>query len=209
MDSDAEIIEVNPLAETAEGNFVAADARLVIDDNALFRHPQLKRKQLEEPRELNTREAEALRSGIDYVKLDGDIGVVGNGAGLVMATLDVISFYGGKPANFLDLGGGASTEKIATALEIVLSDPEVDVAFINILGGMTRCDEVARAIVEAKAKTASAKPMVIRLVGTNEEEGKRILAEAGLRVFGSMEEAAEWAVALSKRSSEANGNTRR
>ena len=199
MDYDAEIVEVNPLAETADGKFVAADARLIIDDNALFRHPEYKKKQLEEPRDLSPREAEALRNGIDYVKLDGDIGVVGNGAGLVMATLDMISFYGGKPANFLDLGGGASTEKIATALEIVMSDPEVKVAFVNILGGMTRCDEVAQAILEAKAKTGTTKTVVIRLIGTNEEEGKRVLAEAGIHVFDSMEEAAERAVALSKK----------
>jgi len=197
MDFDAEIVEVNPLAETPDGKFVAVDARLIIDDNALFRHPNLAKKRLEEPRDLSPREAEALRKGIDYVKLEGDIGVVGNGAGLVMATLDVLSFCGGKPANFLDLGGGASAERIATAIETVLSDPEVGVSFINILGGMTRCDEVARAVVEAKAKTGASKPVVVRLVGTNEEEGKRILREAGMSVFDSMEEAAERAVALS------------
>jgi succinyl-CoA synthetase beta subunit len=132
-----------------------------------------------------------------YVKLDGDIGVIGNGAGLVMATLDTIQYYKGKPANFLDVGGGAPAEKIATALKIVLSDPKVKALFINILGGITRCDEVARGILEAKAKVGVTKPMVIRLVGTNEEEGKRILTDAGVQVLDSMEEAAQQVVEIS------------
>jgi len=135
---------------------------------------------------------------LDYVKLDGDIGVVGNGAGLVMATLDMINFYGGKPANFLDLGGGATTEKIATALEIVFSNVQVKAAFVNILGGMTRCDDVARAIVEVKERIRNPRAIVVRLVGTNEEEGKRILTEAAMHVFDSMEEAASKAVEVSK-----------
>ena len=130
--------------------------------------------------------------------MDGDIGVIGHGAGLVMATLDTIQYYGGKPANFLDVGGGAPAEKIAAALKIVLSDPKVKALFINILGGITRCDEVARGILEAKAKIGVTKPMVIRLVGTNEEEGKRILTEEGIHVLESMEEAAQRVVEISR-----------
>jgi succinyl-CoA synthetase beta subunit len=130
--------------------------------------------------------------------LDGDIGVIGNGAGLVMATLDTIQYYSGQPANFLDVGGGAPAEKIAAALKIVLSDLKVKALFINILGGITRCDEVARGILEAKAKIGVTKPMVIRLVGTNEEEGKRILTEAGIHVLESMEEAAQRVIEISR-----------
>jgi succinyl-CoA synthetase beta subunit len=198
MDYDAELIEMNPLVETVEGNFIAADARIIIDDNALFRHQEFKERLLEGESELGPQELEAVKNDLAYVKLDGDIGVIGNGAGLVMATLDTIQYYGGKPANFLDVGGGAPSEKTALALKIVLSDPNVKALFINILGGITRCDEVARGILEAKEKVGVAKPMVIRLVGTNEEEGKRILTEAGIHVLESMEEAAQRAVQISK-----------
>jgi succinyl-CoA synthetase beta subunit len=198
MDNDAELAEVNPIVETAEGKFLAADARIIIDDNALFRHPEYKKKQLEEQRDHTPLEFKALKNDLDYVELDGDIGVVGNGAGLVMATMDMINAYGGKPANFLDLGGGATTEKIAAALGIVLSNPQVKVAFVNILGGMTHCDDVAGAILEVKQKTRTQKPIVVRLVGTNEQEGKRILKGAAMLVFESIEEAAQKAVEFSK-----------
>jgi succinyl-CoA synthetase beta subunit len=198
VDYDAELIEMNPLAETIDGKFVAADARIIIDDNALFRHQEYKKRLLEGESELTPQETEAMRNDLAYVNLDGDIGVIGNGAGLVMATLDTIQYYGGKPANFLDVGGGAPSEKIATALKIVRSDPKVKALFINILGGITRCDDVARGILEAKAKIGIAKPMVIRLVGTNEEEGKQILTEAKIQVLESMEEAAQRVVEISK-----------
>jgi succinyl-CoA synthetase beta subunit len=198
MDYDAELIEMNPLVETADGKFVAADARIIIDNNALFRHQEYKKRLLEGESELSPQEIEAMKNDLAYVKLDGDIGVIGNGAGLVMATLDTIQYYGGKPANFLDVGGGAPAEKIATALKIVLSDPKVKALFINILGGITRCDEVARGILEAEQKIGATKPMVIRLVGTNEAEGKRILTEAGIHVLESMEEAAQRAVEISR-----------
>ncbi|MEM3458425.1 MAG: ADP-forming succinate--CoA ligase subunit beta [Candidatus Bathyarchaeia archaeon] len=198
MDYDAELIEMNPIVETVEGKFVAADARIIIDDNALFRHPEYKKRLLSEESELSPQEIEALKNDLAYVKLDGNIGVIGNGAGLVMATLDTIQYYGGKPANFLDVGGGAPSDKIATALKIVLSDPNVNALFINILGGITRCDEVARGILEAKTRVGVTKPMVIRLVGTNEEEGKRILTEAGIHVLESMEEAAQRVVEIAK-----------
>jgi len=197
-DYDAELIEMNPLAETVDGKFAAADARIIIDDNALFRHLEYKTRFLEGESELTPQEQEARRNDLAYVKLDGDVGVIGNGAGLVMATLDTIQYYGGKPANFLDVGGGASSETTAIALKIVLTDPDVKTLFINILGGITRCDEVARGILEAREKVGVTKPLVIRLVGTNEEEGKRILTEAGVHVVESMEEAAKEVVNIEK-----------
>jgi succinyl-CoA synthetase beta subunit len=198
-DYDAELIEMNPLVETVDGKFMAADARIIVDDNALFRHQDYKTRLLEGESDLSPQELEAMNNDLAYVRLDGNIGVIGNGAGLVMATLDTIQYYGGKPANFLDVGGGAPSEKTALALKIVLSDPRVKTLFINILGGITRCDEVARGILEAKKKVGVTTPMVIRLVGTNEEEGKRILTEAGIYVLESMEEAARRAVEISKR----------
>jgi succinyl-CoA synthetase beta subunit len=198
MDYDAELIEMNPLAETVNEKFVAADARIILDDNALFRHQEYKKRLLEGESELTPQEIEAMKNDLAYVKLDGDIGVIGNGAGLVMATLDTIQYYSGQPANFLDVGGGAPAEKIAIALKIVLSDPKIKALFINILGGITRCDEVARGILEAKAKIGVTKPMVIRLVGTNEAEGKRILTEEGIHVLESMEEAAQRVVEISR-----------
>jgi succinyl-CoA synthetase beta subunit len=199
IDYDAELIEINPLAETDEGKFVALDARVIMDDNALFRHPEYKAKLFEEERDRTPQEAEALRNDLAYVKLEGDIGVIGNGAGLVMATLDMIQYYGGKPADFLDVGGGASAERIALALNLVLSDPQVKALLINILGGITRCDDVARGIIEATTKAAITKPIVVRLVGTNEKEGKRILAEAKMPVLDSMEEAASQVVKIVKK----------
>jgi succinyl-CoA synthetase beta subunit len=198
MDNDVELIEMNPLVETADGKFIAVDARIIIDDNALFRHSDYKKRLLEGEGDLSPEELEAMNNDLAYVKLDGDIGVIGNGAGLVMATLDTIQYYGGKPANFLDVGGGATSEKNAVAMKIVLSDPRVKTLFINIMGGITRCDEVAKGVLEAKRKVGVTKPMVIRLVGTNEEEGKRILTEAGIPVLESMEEAAQRAVEIAK-----------
>ena len=199
MENDAELIEMNPLTEATDGKFIAADARIIVDDNALFRHQDYKKKLTEGESELSPQELEALNNDLAYVRLDGNIGVIGNGAGLVMATLDTIQYYGGKPANFLDVGGGAPSEKTALALKIVLSDPRVKTLFINILGGITRCDEVARGILEARQKVGATTPMVIRLVGTNEEEGNRILTEAGIHVLESMEEAARRAVEMSER----------
>jgi succinyl-CoA synthetase beta subunit len=199
MDYDAELIEMNPLVETAEGKFVAADARLIIDDNALFRHSDYKERLTSESEsELSPQEVKAQKADLAYVKLDGNIGIIGNGAGLVMATLDAIQLYGGRPANFLDAGGGASPEQMATALDIVLSDPNVSVVFINILGGITRCDDVAKGILGAKQRIGFTKPIVIRLVGTNEEEGRRMLTAEGIHVLNSMEEAAAEAVQVAK-----------
>ena len=147
---------------------------------------------------MTPQELQAQKSGLAYVKLDGNVGIIGNGAGLVMATIDAIQLYGGKPANFLDVGGGASADIMALALDIVLSDPNVKVLFINIMGGITRCDEVANGILEAQKRVGLTKPVVIRLVGTNEEEGRRILTEAGIHVLNSMEEAAQKTVEISR-----------
>lgn len=196
MDYDAELAEMNPLVETSEGKFVAADARIIVDDNSLYRHPEFNERESEE--EFSAEELEARKSGLAYVKLDGNIGVIGNGAGLVMATLDAIQLQGGKPANFLDVGGGATADQMASALNIVLSNPQVEVVFINILGGITRCDEIAKGILEAKKRVGFTKPMVIRLVGTNETEGRRILTKAGIHVLDTMEEAAKKAVEIIK-----------
>jgi len=197
MDFDAELAEMNPLVETMDGKFVAADTRLIIDDNALFRHQEFASRLMEEM-ELTPQELQAQKTGLAYVKLDGNVGIIGNGAGLVMATLDAIQLYEGRPANFLDVGGGASADVMAVALDVVLSDPNVKVVFINILGGITRCDEVANGILEAQKRVGLTKPMVIRLVGTNEEEGRRILTEAGIHVLNSMEEAAQKTVEISR-----------
>ncbi|MEM2454862.1 MAG: succinate--CoA ligase subunit beta, partial [Candidatus Bathyarchaeia archaeon] len=196
IDLDAELIEINPLAETREGDFIAVDARIIIDDNALFRHPEYRNKIFEE--DLSPQEIEAIKNGLAYVKLDGDIGVIGNGAGLTMATLDLIQFYGGKPANFLDVGGGAPAEKIATAIRIVLSDSDVKALLVNILGGITRCDEVARGIIQAIRGLNEKKPIVVRLLGTNEEEGRQILTEAGIHVLDNMEVAAQKVVEVAR-----------
>jgi succinyl-CoA synthetase beta subunit len=198
MDKDAELIEINPLAETADGKFIAVDAKLIIDDNSLFRHPEFEKRLFTEERERTVREIEAEKNGLSYVKLDGDIGVVGNGAGLVMATLDLIQYYGGKPADFLDLGGGAPVERIAAALKIILSDQDVGAVLVNILGGITHCDDVAQAIVETKNNAQASKQFVIRLVGTNEKKGRQILHNAGIPVLDSMEEAAKHAVQIAK-----------
>ncbi len=197
VECDAELTEINPLVETADGRFVAADARLIVDDNALFRHPEL--AELERPpSEESERERMAREAGLGYVELDGDIGIIGNGAGLVMATLDMVALHGGRPADFLDIGGGASADRMARALDIVLSNPRVKVVLINILGGITRCDEIARGILAAMERLGVRKPMVIRLVGTNEAEGRAILEAAGISVLDSMEEAARKAVELAR-----------
>ncbi len=197
MDCDAELAETNPLVEMLNGRFVAADARLIIDDNALYRHPEFRTRLIEEAEtELSPLELEARNRGLAYVKLKGNVGVIGNGAGLVMATLDTIQSHGGKPANFLDVGGGASADVMAAALNLVFSDPGVEVVLINILGGITRCDKVAEGILEARKQIGFLKPVVVRLVGTNEEEGERILTQAGINVLDSMETAAKRAVEI-------------
>lgn len=199
MDKDAELAEINPLMETSQGEFIAADARLPIDDNALYRHPELNEIMKKREAMLSPQEVYAKKSGFSYVMLDGNIGIIGNGAGLTMATLDTIHWYGGDPANFLDVGGGASAKRMYDALNVVLSDPRVKTVFVNIFGGVTQCDEVAKGIVEARKQIKYEKPMVIRLAGTNEEEGRRILTNAGLNVIGGLEEGAERVVEIAKK----------
>ena len=196
QDYDAELAEMNPLVETDDGAFVAADARLIVDDNALYRHPKLQEKALE--RDLTPKEAEAKRHGLSYLDLEGDIGIIGNGAGLVMATLDLVQLYGGKPANFLDVGGGASADSVRLALEIVLSKPEVKVVLINILGGITRCDEVARGVIDVLNEAKEKRPFVMRMVGTREDEARKMLMEVGINVMDGMEEAVERVIELAK-----------
>jgi len=196
FEMDAELTEINPLALTEDG-FVAADARLNVDNNALFRHPEIGELQQEsELSEFSARELEARALGLTYVELDGNIGIIGNGAGLTMATLDSVTLLGGKPATFLDLGGGASPERIETAVTFVVKDPRVRAVFVNILGGITRCDDTARGIIETRKRLGSEKPVVVRMRGTKEEEGRRLLMEAGIDTLDTMEEAAERAVAL-------------
>ncbi|MDP6457913.1 MAG: ADP-forming succinate--CoA ligase subunit beta [Candidatus Bathyarchaeota archaeon] len=195
-EKDAELTEINPLVLTPDG-FVALDARLNIDTNALFRHPDL----VEVSRsggfsDLSTREIKAQDHGLTYVELDGNIGIVGNGAGLTMATLDTVTLYGGRPANFLDLGGGASAERIEAGVSFVMEDSRVKAVFVNILGGITRCDDIAKGLVMARSRMGADIPLVVRLVGTNEEKGRRFLRAQGISTLETMEEAAERAVSL-------------
>ena len=199
LDYDAELVESNPLIETESGDFVAADLRILLDDNSLYRHPEfLARMKTFEP-DMTPLEIKAREKNLAYVELDGDVGIIGNGAGLVMATLDMILDYKGKAANFCDVGGGADEERIASALEIVLANSNVKVLLINIMGGITRCDDVARAILDIQKKMGISKPMVIRLVGTNEEEGRKILTAAKIPSLNSMEEAAAKAVDIASK----------
>ena len=197
---DATLVEINPLVITTNNRLMALDGKIIIDDNALFRHPELLDKRdisMEPPQE-----SEARKFCLSYIKLDGNIGCLVNGAGLAMATMDIIKHKGGRPANFLDIGGGANSEKVAAALRIMLSDPQVKTILINIFGGITRCDEVAIGIRQTLSEIETNIPFIIRLVGTNEVEGKRILADANLLTADTLHEAAEKAVALAKEASE-------
>jgi len=195
LDTDATLAEINPLVITKDKRLIALDAKMIIDDNAMFRHPdmmELRDLDVEVPAEI-----EAKKYGLSYIKLDGDIGCMVNGAGLAMATMDIISQFGGKPANFLDVGGGASATKVAAALRIILSDTNVKVILINIFGGITRCDEVARGILSALADIKTQIPLVVRLVGTNAKEGLNLLANQKIQTANTLVEAAEISVVLS------------
>ncbi|HEY2317466.1 MAG TPA: ADP-forming succinate--CoA ligase subunit beta [Solirubrobacteraceae bacterium] len=175
---EALLVEVNPLIVTPQRALRALDAKVTLDENALFRHPEnaaLRNPAAEDPQERMAKER-----GLTYVKLDGDIGILGNGAGLVMSTLDVVTQAGGHPANFLDAGGGSKADAIVAAVEVILSDDKVRAVLFNIFGGITRCDEVARGLIEAFERVVPAVPFVVRLDGTNDVEGRRLLAEAGL-----------------------------
>ena len=175
-DADATLVEINPLVLLTSGEVLALDAKVTIDDNALYRHPEL--AELKSSFPVDPTQARANEKGLQYVKLDGEVGIIGNGAGLVMSTLDVVTQAGGKPANFLDVGGGASADAMATSLEVVLSDPQVRSVLVNIFGGITRGDLVAQGIVEALGRVEARVPIVVRLDGTNAKEGRRILEGA-------------------------------
>jgi succinyl-CoA synthetase beta subunit len=192
-DTDASDAEINPLMVTSEREIVAADAVLNVDDDALFRHPDL--AEMEDEAAGDELEAKANEYGFDYVRLSGNVGIIGNGAGLVMTTLDLVDYYGGKPANFLDIGGGAKAERVTNALDMVFSDPNVDSVVFNIFGGITRGDEVAKGINEAlEAFDEIPKPVVVRLAGTNAEEGMEILNTELVQVEGTLEDAVQRAV---------------
>lgn len=180
---DCTLLEINPMALTKEGTFVALDAKVIVDDTALFRHPEL--RDLRDYNEEDPREVEASRNQISYIPLEGNIGCLVNGAGMAMATMDIIKLYGGAPANFLDVGGGASKEKVAGALKIILSDENVKGIMVNIFGGIMKCDLIATALVEAARDIGIEVPLVVRLEGTNVEQGRKILAESGISIISA------------------------
>jgi succinyl-CoA synthetase beta subunit len=195
-DCDATLAEINPMVITSSNQLLAVDGKMVLDDNALFLHPNLA-----EMRDLDAEapsEIEARKFGLSFIKLDGNIGCMVNGAGLAMTTMDIIKLFGGEPANFLDIGGGAGAEKVAAALRIILGDPNVKAVLFNVFGGITRCDEVARGILSALSDLKTNVPMVTRLVGTNAEEGRRILANANMITAETLVDAAQKAVAIAK-----------
>jgi len=194
--TDATLAEINPLVITKDNRLIALDGKIVLDDNALYRHADL--AEMRDLDEESSQETEARRFGLSYVKLDGEIGCMVNGAGLAMGTMDIVKYFGGSPANFLDIGGGAQADKVTAALRIILSDTKVNAILINIFGGITRCDEVARGILIALKEINTKVPMVVRLVGTNEEEGRRLLADANMITATSLADAAQKAVKASK-----------
>ena len=201
--NEAELTEINPLVVTKDGVMIAADARLNIDENALYRHPELKK--LKDYTEVDQTERIAEEKGLNFVKLDGNIGVIANGAGMSMSTMDLIYLEGGKPANFLDVGGGASSEVVKEAVSIILMDKNVKVIFMNIFGGITRCDEVAKGLITAFSEMEIPVPVVLRLAGTNEGEGRKLIERFireksidTIHVVETMEEGAKKAVQLGK-----------
>jgi len=194
---DATLCEINPLVVTEDGELLTLDAKVSVDDNALFRHEEI--AAMHDPESVPAEERAAREKGVTYVKLDGEIGILGNGAGLVMSTLDLVAVAGGKPANFCDLGGGGGAQGVVDALEVITADPQVKAIFFNVFGGITRCDEVARGILQALEQIQIAQPIVVRFDGTNAEEGRRLLAEAELAYLHAaptMLEAAQKAVEL-------------
>ncbi|HEV8563443.1 MAG TPA: ADP-forming succinate--CoA ligase subunit beta [Actinomycetota bacterium] len=198
-EQDATLVEVNPLVRLEDGRIVALDSKVTIDDNALYRHPDL--EELRDQFPIDEVEARAKKAGLQYVKLDGEVGIIGNGAGLVMSTLDVVAQAGARAANFLDVGGGASADTMATSLQVILSDPSVKAVLINIFGGITRCDLVAEGVLDALKRVNARVPIVVRLDGTNGEEGRRILTDAAhprIVPAATMLEAARRAAELSK-----------
>jgi succinyl-CoA synthetase beta subunit len=193
---DCSLLEVNPLVLTKQGQLIALDAKVNFDDNALMRHPDL--EELRDLEEEEPAETEAKKFDLSYVKLTGNIGCMVNGAGLAMSTMDIIRFYGGMPANFLDVGGGATAEKVTAAFKIITADPAVRGIFINIFGGIMKCDTIAKGVITAVKEVGLKVPLVVRLEGTNVELGKQILAESGLNVVAAsdMADGAKKIVAL-------------
>ena len=181
IELDASIVEINPLVVTKGGDVVALDAKMNFDDNALFRHKEV--EELRDESEEEPAELEAAKHGLNYIKLDGNIGCMVNGAGLAMATMDIIKLYGGTPANFLDVGGGATKERVTTAFKLILSDPNVEGILVNIFGGIMRCDVIAEGVVRAAREVDLKVPLVVRLAGTNVELGKNILEQSGLPIL--------------------------
>ncbi|RME81658.1 MAG: ADP-forming succinate--CoA ligase subunit beta [Caldilineae bacterium] len=196
MENDASLAEINPLVVTGDGRLLAVDGKMNIDDSGLFRHPEI--EAMRDTAEEDESERLAREAGLSYVDLDGEIGCMVNGAGLAMATMDIVKLYGGAPANFLDIGGGAKADKVAAALRIILSDPRVKAVLFNIFGGITRGDEVARGILEALSEIQTDVPMVVRLVGTRAEEGRQLLADAKMITAESLSDAAQKAVAAAR-----------
>ncbi len=194
MDKDASVVEVNPFVITGDGQLAAIDGKMNFDDNALFRQADI--EAMNEPDEDEKKELEAKAAGLSYIRLDGNIGCMVNGAGLAMATMDVIKHYGGNPANFLDIGGSSSPKKVVDAMNLLMADKNVKVIMINIFGGITRCDDVAKGLVTALNELKVDIPIVIRLSGTNAEEGLRIIAEHNLPTVKSLSEAAKEAIRL-------------
>ena len=188
---DASIVEINPLVVTGDGQVLALDAKMNFDDNALFRHKDV--AELRDEDEENPQELEAARHELNYIKLDGSIGCMVNGAGLAMSTMDIIKLHGGEPANFLDVGGGATKERVTVAFKIILADPNVQGILVNIFGGIMRCDVIAEGVVAAAREVSLTVPLVVRLEGTNVELGKKILAESGLTIQSAddLDDAAE------------------
>lgn len=180
-ETDAALIEINPLVVTADGRVICLDAKISFDDNGLFRHPDI--RELRDPNEEDPAETEASKYDLSYVHLDGNIGCMVNGAGLAMATMDIVKYSGAEPANFLDVGGGANAQKVAAAFRILLSDPRVKGVFVNIFGGIMQCDVLASGVVEAAREVKLGVPLVVRMEGTNVDKGKQILAESGIKVI--------------------------
>jgi succinyl-CoA synthetase beta subunit len=196
VETDATLAEINPLILTPGGDVLAIDGKMNFDDNALYRQPKI--LAMREPDEDEKKEIAAHEKGLSYIKLDGNIGCMVNGAGLAMATMDMIKLYGGSPANFLDIGGSSNPQKVIDAMNILLSDKNVKAVMINIFGGITRCDDVARGLIKALEVIMTDIPIVVRLSGTNAEEGLALLKQTGLPTVGSMSEAAKKAIELSK-----------
>jgi succinyl-CoA synthetase beta subunit len=196
--TDASLVEINPLVVTSSGDLLALDAKMNFDDNALYRHPDL--KEMRDTGEEDPLETEASKFSLNYIRLEGNIGCMVNGAGLAMATMDIIKLSGGEPANFLDVGGGANAEQIRNAFKILISDKNVQAVLINIFGGILRCDILAQGVIAAVKELGVRVPIIIRMEGTNVDEGKRLLKESGLNftTADAMDEAAEKAVLLAE-----------